>query len=76
MHLIHTCCCDLLPVDRADKLGGLLLILGLDEHKVAAVVQFGVLLLDALGVVGDETVLCLTENLIQHRHGNDAAFDQ
>ena len=55
---------------------GFFLIFCLDELKIRTVEQAAVFLVDEFGVVGDQAVLGLTENLIENRHRHDAASDQ
>ena len=53
-----------------------MLIFCLDELKIRTVEQAAVFLVDEFGVVGDQAVLGLTENLIENRHRHDAASNQ
>ena len=46
------------------------------EHKVIAVVQLGAALVDELRIVGNQAVLRLTENPIQHGNRHHSAVDQ
>ena len=38
------------------------------ENKVRSVKQFGIALVNKFGIIGNQTILRLTENLIQHRY--------
>ena len=63
-------------IERLDLRCGFFLIFRLDELKIRTIEQAAVFLVDEFGVVGDQAVLGLTENLIQHRHGDKAAVNQ
>ena len=65
-----------LQIERLDLRCGFFLIFRLDELKIRTIEQAAVFLVDEFGVVGDQTVLGLTENLIENRHRHDAASDQ
>ena len=43
--------------------------------KIRSIKQFGIALVDKFGVIGNQTVLRLTENLIQHRYRDDLGLD-
>ena len=55
---------------------GFLLIFCLDELKIRTIEQAAVFLVDKFGIVGDQAVLGLPEDLIENRHRYDAASDQ
>ena len=65
-----------LQIERLDLCCGFLLIFCLDKLKIRAVEQTAVFLVDEFGVVGDQAVLGLPEDLIENRHRHDAASDQ
>ena len=46
------------------------------KGKVLTIVERRFALVDKPGIVGDQTVLCLTEDLIQHRDWHDTGADQ
>ena len=63
-------------IERLDLRCGFLLIFCLDELKIRTVEQAAVFLVDEFGVVGDQAVLGLPEDLIENRHRHDAASNQ
>ena len=46
------------------------------KGKVLTIVERRFALVDKTGIVGDQAVLCLTEDLIQHRDWHNAGADQ
>ena len=46
------------------------------KGKVLTIVERRFALVDKPGIVGDQAVLCLTEDLIQHRDWHNAGADQ
>ena len=46
------------------------------ELKIIPIVQLGTAVMDEPCVMGDQAVLCLAEDLIQHRDRHKAALDQ
>lgn len=63
-------------IERLDLRCGFLLIFCFDELEIRTVEQAAVFLVDEFGVVGDQAVLGLPEDLIENRHRYDAASDQ
>ena len=63
-------------IERLDLRRGFLLIFCFDELKIWAIEQAAVFLVDEFGIIGDQAVLGLPENLIENRHRHDAASDQ
>ena len=63
-------------IERLDLRCGFLLIFCLDELKIRTIEQAAVFLVDEFGIIGDQAVLGLTENLIENRHRHDAASNQ
>ena len=55
---------------------GFFLIFRLDELKIWTIKQAAVFLVDEFGIVGDQAVLGLPEDLIENRHRYDAASNQ
>lgn len=55
-------------IERLDLRCGFLLIFCLDELEIRTVEQAAVFLVDEFGVVGDQAVLGLPEDLIENRH--------
>jgi len=68
--VVHSC------LAGNNSFSGFRLIVACHENEILAVVQLGVAFVNEFGVVGDQAVLGLTENLIQHRHGDKAAVNQ
>ena len=46
------------------------------KGKVLTIVERRFALVDKTGIVGDQAVLCLTEDLVQHRDRHDTGADQ
>ena len=46
------------------------------KSKVLTIVERRFALVDKTGIVGDQAVLCLTEDLVQHRDRHDTGADQ
>ena len=63
-------------IQLTDDAGSLLLALCLMKGKVLTIVERRFALVDKTGIVGDQAVLCLTEDLIQHRDWHNAGADQ
>ena len=63
-------------IERLDLRCGFLLIFCLDKLKIRTIEQAAVFLVDEFGVVGDQAVLGLPEDLIENRHRHDAASNQ
>ena len=76
LYLFHAGMCQFGPVDLADQLRNLLLRVGLNEGEIPAIVQVAITLPDKFGIVGDQAVLGLTENLVKHRYRHQTAFNQ
>ena len=76
LHLFDPVQSDLFAKDPADQVSGFLLRLALDELKILAVLKVDVRLIDALCIVGNEAALFLTEDLVEHRNGDESAVDQ
>ena len=76
LHPVNPTFLDLPAVAGNNSFSGFRLIVACHENEILAVVQLGVAFVNEFGVVGDQAVLGLTENLIQHRHGDKAAVNQ
>ena len=76
LHLVDAALGDFAFVKAAYHIGGLLLGIRLNKCEVSAEVQLRASFIDVLGVMGDGTVLRLTEDLVQHCDRDDAAVDQ
>ena len=63
-------------IELLDLRRGFLLIFCLDELKIWTIEQAAVFLVDEFGIVGDQAVLGLPEDLIENRHRHDAASNQ
>ena len=63
-------------IELLDLRCGFFLIFCLDELKIRTIEQAAVFLVDEFGVVGDQAVLGLPEDLIENRHRHDAASNQ
>ena len=63
-------------IERLDLRCGFFLIFRLDELKIRTIEQAAVFLVDEFGVVGDQAVLGLPEDLIENRHRYDATSNQ
>ena len=63
-------------IELLDLRCGFFLIFCLDELKIRTIEQAAVFLVDEFGIVGDQAVLGLPEDLIENRHRHDAASDQ
>ena len=46
------------------------------KGKALTIVERRFTLVDKTGIVGDQAVLCLTEDLVQHRDRHDTGADQ
>ena len=76
LHPVDTAFFDLPTIAGDDSFSGLRLVIACHENEILAVIQLGVAFIDKFGIVGDQAVLGLTEDLVQHRHSDKAAVDQ
>ena len=67
---------NLLTEGPADDIRRFLLRLAFDKYEIIAIIQIGTVLIDAFGIIGNQAVLLLTENLIQDCHRNPPAAYQ
>lgn len=67
---------NLLTEGPADDIRCFLLRLAFDEYEIIAIIQIGTVLIDAFGIIGNQAVLLLTENLIQDCYRNPPAAYQ
>ncbi len=76
LKLSNGCILQFLQIERPDLRRSFLLIFCLDELKIRTIEQAAVFLVDEFGIVGDQAVLGLPEDLIENRHRYDAASNQ
>ena len=76
LHLLNATQIRLLPIELTNPLRSLLLTFRLGKGEIFTIVKGCFLLIDEFGVVGNPTVLCLAENLVQHSYRDNAAVDQ
>lgn len=67
---------NLLTEGSADDIRCFLLRLAFDEYEIIAIIQIGTVLIDAFGIIGNQAILFLTENLIQDCYRDSAAAYQ
>ena len=75
LYMLNTVLRNLHAVAFHENIRYLLLTLCIDEHKVIAIVQLGISRIDKPGIIGDQTVLCLAEDLIEYRDRHNTAGD-
>ena len=76
LHLVDTAPGDFAFIKAAYHIGGLFLRVRLNKGEIPAEVELRAPFIDVLGVMGNRTVLCLTEDLIQYCDRDKAAVDQ